>query len=57
MSKKIGRPTDNPKIDRITVRLDTNSKNILDMYCKQENVDRGEATRRGIQKLRDDLKQ
>lgn len=57
MNKKIGRPTDNPKVERITVRLDVNSKNILDAYCKQKNVDKGEATRRGIQKLRDDLEQ
>ena len=54
--KKIGRPTDNPKPHRIAVRLDDESKNILDRYCKQENVSQMEAARRGIKKLKDDLK-
>ncbi|MEE0139712.1 ribbon-helix-helix protein, CopG family [Fusobacterium ulcerans] len=55
MNKKIGRPTNNPKIERITVRLDEESLGILDKYCIQEKIDRGEATRRGIKKLKDDL--
>ena len=54
--KKIGRPTDNPKLHRIAVRLDDESKNILDRYCRQENVSQMEAARRGIKKLKDDLK-
>ena len=53
---KRGRPTDNPKNDRIAVRLDKESKDILEQYCKQENVNRMEAARRGIKKLRSDLK-
>ncbi len=54
--KKIGRPTNNPKIERITVRLDNESSETLDCYCKQENVERAEAIRRGIKKLKDDIK-
>lgn len=56
MEKKIGRPTTNPKVERITVRLDKEAQEILDLYCVQENIDRGEATRRGIKKLKEDLK-
>lgn len=55
-AKKMGRPTDNPKPHRIAVRLDNESKEILDAYCKQESVNQMEATRRGIKKLKDDLK-
>lgn len=56
MTKKIGRPTNNPKDSRITVRLDKESQEILNQYCKQEKVNKMEATRRGIKKLRSDLK-
>lgn len=55
MEKKRGRPTNNPKLNRITVRIDDKTLEILDEYCLQNDVDRGEATRRGINKLKDDL--
>lgn len=54
--KKIGRPTENPKKERITVRLDDEASKTLDNYCNQESVERAEAIRRGIKKLRDDIK-
>lgn len=54
--KKIGRPTDNPKTAPIHVRLDAECENILEKYCKQEDVKRTEAIRRGIKKLKSDLK-
>jgi len=57
MSPRTGRPTDNPKSDRITVRLDERSKEVLTLYCAQEEVERAEAIRRGIKKLADELKQ
>ena len=57
MSPRTGRPTDNPKLDRITVRLDERSKEVLTLYCAQEEVERAEAIRRGIKKLADELKQ
>ncbi|SKC77313.1 ribbon-helix-helix domain-containing protein [Maledivibacter halophilus] len=56
MTKKMGRPTDNPKKYRIAVRLDEESKNILEQYCKEKKVNQMEAARRGIKKLKDDLK-
>lgn len=55
LEKKRGRPTNNPKLNRITVRIDDKTLEILDEYCLQNDVDRGEATRRGINKLKDDL--
>lgn len=56
MSPRTGRPTDNPKKERITVRLDRYSSNILNEYCKQEECERAEAIRRGIKKLENDIK-
>lgn len=56
MSPRTGRPTDNPKNDRITVRLDKEALNTLNAYCEQEKIDRAEAVRRGIKKLASELK-
>lgn len=56
MCSKMGRPTDNPKPYKIAVRLDAEAKTILDEYCQQENVNQMEAARRGIKKLKDDIK-
>lgn len=57
MSPRTGRPTNNPKGKPITVRLDEESKTILDTYCAQKNVEKGEAVRRGIKKLKSELKE
>lgn len=56
MAKKIGRPTDNPKLYRIAVRLDEETNAILNNYCAQESINKMEAARRGIKKLKDDIK-
>lgn len=56
MTKKIGRPTDNPKIYKITVRLDEKSKSILEKYCQEMNVKQTEAIREGILRLEGDIK-
>lgn len=53
--KKAGRPTDNPKPYKIAVKLDQESKDILDSYCEQESVSIMEAARRGIKRLKPDL--
>lgn len=45
---KIGRPTDNPKPYKITVRLDEESKKLLDDYCFRNNVNQMEAVRKAI---------
>lgn len=51
MAKKMGRPTDNPKPFKITVRLDTESKAILDAYRAKNEVSQMEAVRRAVKKL------
>lgn len=56
MSPRTGRPTDNPKPHKITVRLDEESKETLETYCEQEGIERGEGIRRGIKKLGADIK-
>ncbi len=52
----MGRPTDNPKPYKLTVRVDEKSKTILDLYTKQEQVSTMEAIRRGIKRLEPDIK-
>ena len=54
--KKRGPKTDNPKEHRITVKLDNEAKEILDAYCEQESVSIMEGARRGIKRLKPDLK-
>lgn len=56
MSPRTGRPTDNPKPYKLTVRLDEESKQILDKYSKQESVSQMEAIRRGVKRLEPDIK-
>ena len=56
MSPRTGRPTDNPKGTPIHVRLDKESEEILNAYCKQENVSKMEAARRGIKKLKCEIR-
>ena len=53
MSPKVGRPTDNPKEERVTVRIDSECSEILSDYCKKNNVNKGEAIRTGIKRLND----
>lgn len=56
MSPRTGRPPiDNPKAERITVRLGKEESDILNEYCKSKEVERAEAIRRGIKKLEPDI--
>lgn len=55
-TNKVGRPTTNPKTAPRQVRLDAECKEILEKYCAQEDVSEAEGIRRGIKKLRSDLK-
>lgn len=52
-SKKMGRPTNNPKPNKLNVRVDDETLNILDEYCKSKNVSRPEGVRDGIKSLKD----
>lgn len=56
VQKKAGRPTNNPKSKPIHVRLDKECEEIISDYTKQENIPKTEAIRRGIKKLKDDIK-
>lgn len=56
MKPKLGRPTDNPKRVSVHVRIDKECEDIIERYSKQENISRMEAVRRGIKKLKPDIK-
>lgn len=51
VSPKIGRPTDNPRPNKISIRISDDDKRILENYCEHENVNKTEAISRGIKKL------
>ena len=50
--KKIGRPTEDPKPIRLSVRMNEETLRILDAYCREMGVTRMEGIRRGIQGLK-----
>lgn len=52
--KKLGRPTEQPKPHKITVRLDDDSLRKLLAYCAQQHVERSEGVRQAIQLLKID---
>lgn len=57
MSPRTGRPPiENPKSERITIRLDRETSDILKQYCEKNKVDKAEAVRTGIKKLEADIK-
>lgn len=50
----MGRPkSDNPKSEQVTVRLDREHSKILKDYCDKEKIEKAEAIRRGIRKLKE----
>lgn len=51
MSPRTGRPTNNPRPNKLSIRISDEDKNILENYCERENVNRTEAISRGIKKL------
>lgn len=57
MNSRTGRPKlDNPKTESVHLRLSKEDRTIVDEYCKQENIPKTEVIRRGIRKLKDDIK-
>ena len=56
VAKKTGRPTNNPKTNPRQVRLDVECNEILENYCKLASVSIAEGIRRGIKKLKPDIK-
>lgn len=55
--KKVGRPTDNPRPNKISIRISDTDKAILEKYCEENNVNKTEAISRGIRKLEEDKKE
>ncbi|MFM1525281.1 MULTISPECIES: hypothetical protein [Helcococcus] len=49
--KKMGRPTTNPRLNRLSVRLSDEDYSKLEKYCKDNKVNKTEAISRGIKKL------
>ena len=54
MAAKMGRPTDSPKISRVTARIDIDTKKYL-INTKKHNINQAEAVRRAILKLLEDV--
>jgi len=55
-NEKRGRPSDNPRLNKLSIRLNDESVQTLAEYCEQKNVTRTEAIERAIGKLKDDIK-
>lgn len=49
--KKMGRPTENPRPNKISIRISDTDKKILEDYCERKNVNKTEAISRGINML------
>ena len=56
MSPRTGRPTDNPRPNKISIRISNEDKRIIEDYCEQEYVNKTEAISRGIKRLEKDIK-
>lgn len=54
--KKMGRPTENPRPHKISIRINEKSKETLEMYCEKYDVNMTEAIERAIKKLDNELK-
>lgn len=48
---KLGRPSDNPRPHKLSIRISDKSKQILENYCESNSVNKTEAIERGIGKL------
>ena len=51
-TKKIGRPTDNPKTTQFSVRFDAETLQILDDYCRKKNIARPKGVREAVRELK-----
>ena len=51
----MGRPTDNPKVHRITIRIDDECKRILDAYGEKYKMKVVDSVRDAIKKLKVDI--
>lgn len=53
MSPRTGRPTNNPRPNKLSIRISDEDKKTLEKYCEENNVNRTEAISRGIKKLKE----
>lgn len=53
MVNKVGRPTNDPKPNKLTVKVSDETMMILDDYCKRNDKSRAEGIRDGINTLKD----
>lgn len=53
MAPRTGRPTDNPRPNKLSIRISDEDKKILETYCEENKVNRTEAISRGIKKLKE----
>ena len=53
MVKKVGRPTSDPKPNKLTVKVSNETIKILDDYCERKNKSRAEGIRDGINALKE----
>ncbi len=51
MSPRTGRPTDNPKNDRVGFRLSDDESKMLDYCCKVLGLSKTEVIRQGIKEM------
>ena len=49
--KKMGRPTNDPKDVKLTVRVSKATNEILEKYCKENNISKVEGVREAINRL------
>lgn len=56
MSPRTGRPTENPRPHKLSIRLNDESLATLEAYCEQENVNKTEAVERAVEKLKAEIK-
>ncbi len=57
MSPRTGRPTTNPRPNKLSIRLNDASLKTLESYCKAFSVNKTEAIERAIAKLKGDIKE
>lgn len=56
-AKKMGRPTDSPKIIDIKIRFDKDTVEKLEICSEKMGITRAEVVRRGVKKMYDSLDQ
>jgi hypothetical protein len=52
MVNKVGRPTNDPKPNKLTVKVSDETMFILDDYCRRTNKSRADGIRDGINALK-----